>query len=241
MTSIEDLPLIYDVGFSNGDDTDYYLHKGWRVVAIDADPQVVALGLDRFANEIREGRLVLVHLGVGDRTGTATFHVNRHEQAISTFLPERFAGFQWVRQEWQSIEVPTGRLSDLVRSHGQPFAIKIDVEFHDAKVLLDLHQAGIVPPLMTVEAREPEVFATLTTMGYRAFRLLPGALVGERYAAGLIRHVSGERQGYRFRACSSGPIGEDFDAAWLSPEQAHRELLAHGLGWIDVHASLIEP
>ena len=28
--------LIYDVGMNNGDDTAYYLHKGFRVVAVEA-------------------------------------------------------------------------------------------------------------------------------------------------------------------------------------------------------------
>ena len=33
--------LIYDVGMSNGDDTAYYLHRGFRVVAIEANPLLV--------------------------------------------------------------------------------------------------------------------------------------------------------------------------------------------------------
>ena len=33
--------LIYDVGMHNGDDTAYYLHKGFRVIAIDANPAMV--------------------------------------------------------------------------------------------------------------------------------------------------------------------------------------------------------
>ena len=35
--------LIFDVGCNNGDDTDFYLRKGFRVVAIDADPPESAL------------------------------------------------------------------------------------------------------------------------------------------------------------------------------------------------------
>ena len=27
--------LVYDLGMHNGDDTDYYLHKGYRVIAVD--------------------------------------------------------------------------------------------------------------------------------------------------------------------------------------------------------------
>jgi len=33
--------LIYDIGLHDGDDTAYYLHKGYRVIAVDADPTMV--------------------------------------------------------------------------------------------------------------------------------------------------------------------------------------------------------
>ena len=34
--------LIYDVGMHNGDDTAYYLRRGFRVVAIEPNPALVA-------------------------------------------------------------------------------------------------------------------------------------------------------------------------------------------------------
>jgi hypothetical protein len=33
--------LIYDVGANNGNDTDHYLRRGFRVLAIEANPQVL--------------------------------------------------------------------------------------------------------------------------------------------------------------------------------------------------------
>ena len=35
--------LIYDVGMNTGDDTAYYLNRGYRVVAIEANPDLVDL------------------------------------------------------------------------------------------------------------------------------------------------------------------------------------------------------
>src|SRR6266487_2691817 len=44
--------LIYDVGMNNGDDTAYYLHQGFRVIAIDADPRSLEAAKHRFPNEL---------------------------------------------------------------------------------------------------------------------------------------------------------------------------------------------
>ena len=35
--------LIYDVGMHKGEDTEFYLRKGFRVIAIEADPDLVSL------------------------------------------------------------------------------------------------------------------------------------------------------------------------------------------------------
>jgi 16S rRNA A1518/A1519 N6-dimethyltransferase RsmA/KsgA/DIM1 with predicted DNA glycosylase/AP lyase activity len=40
--------LIYDVGMNNGDDTAYYLRRGFRVVAIEADTRLVRCAAERF-------------------------------------------------------------------------------------------------------------------------------------------------------------------------------------------------
>jgi hypothetical protein len=48
---------IYDAGMNNGDDTTYYFHRGYSVVAIEADPVLCAEASIRFECEIVEGHL----------------------------------------------------------------------------------------------------------------------------------------------------------------------------------------
>jgi FkbM family methyltransferase len=43
--------LIYDVGMHNGDDTAYYLRRGFRVIAIEPNPALVATAAERFRRE----------------------------------------------------------------------------------------------------------------------------------------------------------------------------------------------
>ena len=36
--------LIFDIGFHKGEDTLFYLLKGYRVIAVDADPDLIMNG-----------------------------------------------------------------------------------------------------------------------------------------------------------------------------------------------------
>ena len=55
--------LIYDVGMNNGDDTAYFLHQGYRVLAIEANPVLARQAEGRFEKETREGRLIVLNVG----------------------------------------------------------------------------------------------------------------------------------------------------------------------------------
>ncbi|MEL6372686.1 MAG: FkbM family methyltransferase [Pseudomonadota bacterium] len=52
--------LIYDVGMHNGDDTAYYLAKGFRVLAFEAHPDLAKAGRARFAHALDQGQLEIV-------------------------------------------------------------------------------------------------------------------------------------------------------------------------------------
>jgi FkbM family methyltransferase len=228
--------IIYDVGANNGDDSTYYLAKGCRVVAIDANPAMCQLLRERFSREISQGRMKVVNVGVSDKLGELDFHVNRSKSAISTFEKERFEGLEWVPNDWQTVRVPVVPLSDLIREHGSPLFIKIDVEFFDRRVLLDLLMNRIKPPFISAEAQEIEVYCLLVAMGYKSFRLVSGVTVDEEFAEATIGTVDDSRQSFRFVYDSSGPFGDDLAEGWASAEETLRRLLSHGLGWIDLHA-----
>ena len=50
---MQDAPrLIFDIGFNNGDDTAHYLTRGFEVLAVEANPELVEAGRKRFADAI---------------------------------------------------------------------------------------------------------------------------------------------------------------------------------------------
>ena len=64
--------LIYDVGLFNGDDTAYYLFRGYKVVALDANPITIERARSRFSEEIATGRLTLLNIGISEKEGLET-------------------------------------------------------------------------------------------------------------------------------------------------------------------------
>src|SRR2546422_1355163 len=80
--------LVFDIGVNNGDDTAHYLRRGFRVVGVDANPAMIASCEQRFAAEIRAGRLVLVNAGLAAEEGVASFFVSEgHRGGGGRFRP----------------------------------------------------------------------------------------------------------------------------------------------------------
>lgn len=228
--------LVYDVGANNGDDSAYYLTKGCRVVAIDANPDMCACLRDRFRPEIEQGRMIVINVGVSDVSGELEFHVNRSRPAISTFEKERFDEFDWVPDDWHTVRVPVVPLSEIIDKRGAPYFIKVDVEYYDRKVLFDLLVNRVRPPFISAEAHEIDVYCLLVAMGYTRFRLVSGATVDKEFAGSNIRTLDGVTRPFHFEYDTSGPFGDDLDQEWVDKNDALERLLSHGLGWVDLHA-----
>ena len=66
--------LIFDIGFHKGEDTRYYLYKGYNVVAVDAAENLIMEGKNMFQKEVESGQLILEHSVVSS-----------HDNKISSF------------------------------------------------------------------------------------------------------------------------------------------------------------
>src|SRR6266436_7970461 len=52
--------LIYDVGLHKGEDAEFYLRKGFRVVAFEADPDLIASCRERLKEFLDHGQLTII-------------------------------------------------------------------------------------------------------------------------------------------------------------------------------------
>jgi hypothetical protein len=60
MPELKHRDLVYDVGMSRGEDTEFYLKKGYRVVGFEADPLLLDRCRRRFATALAGGQLNIV-------------------------------------------------------------------------------------------------------------------------------------------------------------------------------------
>lgn len=229
-------PIVYDVGMSQGEDSSYYLAKGCRVIAIDANKDACRYCTRLFDTHIKSGQMTIINAGVSDEVGEFDFFVNLRKERISTFAPEMFSGKSWAPALWRADKVKTFRLPDLVLEYGSPDFIKIDVEYYDARVLLDLCQSGIRPRYISAECHDMACFETLVKMGYKKFRLVYGKTVAEAFGRRTVRCIDGSTIDYEFGYESSGPYGDDLPGPWLTEHEAFNGLASSGLDWVDVHA-----
>ncbi|HUF82821.1 MAG TPA: FkbM family methyltransferase, partial [Burkholderiales bacterium] len=162
--------LVFDVGMHNGDDTAYYLHKGYRVVAVEANGELVGRAQRRFERELRSGRLRILNVGIAAEAGEAEFFVSPGHDFWSSFdrrLAARAGAFRAVR-------VPCTPFAPLLEAHGVPFYLKIDIEGNDHLCLEALGRAPL-PPHVSIEMSHEtgrRDIEKLAALGYRRFQCI---------------------------------------------------------------------
>jgi FkbM family methyltransferase len=229
-------PLAYDVGANNGDDTAYYLRKGYKVVAIEPNPKLIGDMDVRFQTEIKAGHLILENCAVSNRSGEIDFYTNIGNDVLSTLT----APTKDVKPKWATSKVHCEKLSKIVSRYGYPHLVKIDVEGEDALVVEDLREQKIIPNYISVECHDAYPLLFLGLMGYTKFALVNCAKVGHPVVETRIHTVNKQIRKHKFLPHSSGPIGNDLGTDWCDLDDIlMRFSLRHKLqpgGWFDVHA-----
>jgi FkbM family methyltransferase len=219
--------LIYDFGMHTGEDTDYYLARGYRVVAVEADPVLCAEVAQAYAAQVADGRLTIVNQAIGEQPGRFRFHICENQSPWSTASDALRA--QWERQgaQYRTIDVDFVRADDVVRQHGSPYYVKIDIEGHDLICLRQLAHAGIRPPHLSFEldlgAWQPSL-AACADMGFDRFLLVDQGIVADvRVPA---NSSEGPGAGYVFEPGHTGPFGSDLSGTWMDAAEMSRSLRA---------------
>lgn len=167
-----DSRLVYDVGMNNGDDSAYYLHKGCRVVAIEADPTLVEGVANRFAQEIRDGRLTILNVAIAEQTGSLPFWIcegNREWNSFDRSIASRNG------LPHHQIDVQCTRFADILDDFDTPFYLKIDIEGHDHMCLDALDERPDKRPKYLSFESGTEAIARLPrlkALGYDSFKLI---------------------------------------------------------------------
>ena len=252
--------LVFDVGVFDGEDSTYYLARGFRVVGIEANPIMAARVRQRLAEPIRDGRFELLNVGISAEAVPTEFWVSD--------VPE-WSSFSHANASRNGVAatpilVNTITFRDILERYGVPTYLKVDIELLDQACLEALDPRNL-PTFLSCEAGDNalDLLALMHRHGYNRFKYidqrdfaavslahvyLPNSLI--RLKAKFRREIFPIcREGWRFKYGSSGPFGNSTQGSWRSYEEM-KHLLTSYLGvakasnffgytaWFDLHATI---
>jgi FkbM family methyltransferase len=219
--------LIFDVGLHLGEDTDFYLKLGFRVVAFEANPEFVRHCKERFSDQIAAGRLRIIEGAIaGAPADRVPFFINAVETQWGTCNPDWAARNAVRGAPSTEIEVPRIDMLEAFETWGIPHYLKVDIEGSDTLVLRALLQTADRPQYVSFETditgygAVQEEIALLKSAGYSKFQPVQQETIsGSKFS---VRAGDGSILKYRFENGASGPFGEYLPGTWLDFEQCLR-------------------
>lgn len=215
-------PLIYDLGAHVGQDTEYYLKRGFRVVAVEANPILAQKLRERFASHIAQGELDIVEAAIAEQAGTGNFYMFDKDV------------FGTISQEWSERNIGLGArpteitvkyvtLADVYQQFGEPYYMKIDIEGADRFCITALKSLSKPKYLsIEVEKHDIDVFVQdaqeLAALGYSRFQLVQQQAVP--FARPPVPAREGVDTSHRFPFGASGLFGRDLpEHSWVDLDE----------------------
>jgi FkbM family methyltransferase len=236
--------LIFDLGANHGEDTEFYLDKGFRVVAVEANPVLFAQLSGRFASAMARGQLVLLNVGIWSEARTLPFYVNEENDHWSSFDPA-YGARDGTRH--QILEIPCLTAPELLRRFGVPRYMKIDIEGADRLVLAQMGGLSPLPRYVSIEEYGVGSIHDLAALGYARFQIVPQR--DKSWAVPPDPPREGRLIRRQFNGTDSGLFGAELPGAWLdlrtalavftsSVRRPDGTYVGPPDEWFDVHAAL---
>jgi FkbM family methyltransferase len=220
--------LVFDVGLHKGEDTAFYLAKGYRVVAFDADPELVAHCRERFREALASDRLQIIEGAItNEPVREVTFYKNTVCSVWGTVNPAWEARNRAMRAPSMAITVPRIDIADAFRRYGIPHFLKIDIEGSDRVVLAALREFETRPRYLSMEselvdfAKLERELQDLADLGYRRFRVVQQRFIPHSRVS--VDTLDGGRFEHVFEEGASGPFGDDLELPWMSHAECREQ------------------
>jgi FkbM family methyltransferase len=217
---VPDRNLIFDVGCHRGEDSRFYLQKGFRVVAVEANPALCDELRDTFFREATIGQFVLVEKAIAEVSGEIEFFVNSAHSIWGTIRPEIA---ERDSTNFSRIVVPSVTFGSLLQSYGVPRYLKIDIEGADMLCLESLLSEPDRPDFVSFETDRKTIAALrcelslLTRLGYRRFQLVDQKTVQKQEQPFPARE--GLHADCGIAPDAAGLFGLELPGRWLSPPE----------------------
>jgi FkbM family methyltransferase len=220
--------LIYDVGMHRGEDTEFYLQKGFRVVAFEADPELVNSCRIKFNEFINQGKLTIMEGAIvdPDKSGQkkVSFYKNNTESIWGTTCIDWAERNKKFGTDSSLIEVDIVNFEDAIKEHGIPYYMKVDIEGCDAICLNALKRFRERPDYISIESDKTS-FANIrneidlfVSLGYDSFQAVEQSAKATSQSPPLPPR-EGNYVAHHFDEVSSGLFGAELDDKWKSKHE----------------------
>jgi len=237
--------LIYDIGVNSGEDSRFYLEKGFSVVGVEANPLIAAELRETFSKEILEGRYILEECGIWSHAKYLTFYRNLDNDHWSSFDP----GYGCRNgTAYEEIEIKCITALELFEMYGMPRYLKIDVEGADRYIVSNLKSLEVLPVYVSVEEYGVDSIDELNKSGYKQFYF--ASQRDKKWAIPPNPAKEGTYFNKVFDGYDSGLFGSELPGEWMDYATArdhfirnirneNHEYVGPDHEWYDIHAKIL--
>ncbi len=122
-----DNTLIYILGGWHGEDSLYFLNKGFKVVCVEANPDCVVIIKRNCKSFLESGQLILIEKCINMLEGEIDFFCSKYD--IWSSCHKEISNRE--TEQRKIVKVDTVNLQDLFDTYGVPVYCKIDIEGED--------------------------------------------------------------------------------------------------------------
>ncbi|MBD2491917.1 FkbM family methyltransferase [Aulosira sp. FACHB-615] len=215
-----DKNLVIDVGVHTGEDTEFYLKKGFRVIGIEANPNIYSDTKQKLNSYIETGQLLLLNIAVSPLNQPITLYVNLDRSFWSTTSPDFVQRNEFFGTRSTAITVEGRRFEDILQEFGTPYYLKVDIEGADILCLQGLQKVESKPQFLSIESTKAswhdllKEFALLKELGYKKFKAIRQPDVPRQICP--FPAKEGQYISHQFEYGASGLFGEEAPGVWLS-------------------------
>jgi hypothetical protein len=216
----------------HGQDTDYYLKRGFDVIGFEANPDNAAICRKRFASAIDSGQLTIVEGAISEKISN-----NGNGGKIKFFRNKDTSFWGSSAEDWayrnevmgtsnEIIEVNAVDLRESFEKYGIPFYLKADIVGSETICLRALLDFENKPDYLSIRSEKvifgklEDEFELFEKLGYDRFQAVQQDLTDFQFE---FAAANGEKITHTFEEGASGIFGEDLRGKWKNKEQVLKD------------------
>ncbi len=220
--------IIIDVGVHKGEDSDFYLQRGYKVIGVEASEKLCEFITEKFKDHPYKENFTLLNYAITEK-----------DNELIPFYENTVAAWSTISEEWNTRNkklgsgseikmVKTIRLDTLINGHiaadKEIEYIKIDIEGADQLALQSLKNATKKAKFISIESEKHswdkllEEFEIFKNLGYTKFKVIDQSKMNEQSFS--YNMENGEQKTFHFDWDCSGPFGDDLPGEWIAADEA---------------------